>query len=65
MLKECITFSLCTRMTVEKEPIVVIGKSINPRCFKKVPVSNLRVKYYSTKVDHELDFRGLVEGCRQ
>jgi len=49
MFKERLTVVFCASMTGEKEPPVVIGKSANPRCFKKVSVSLLPVKYYSNK----------------
>ncbi|XP_069107251.1 tigger transposable element-derived protein 4-like [Argopecten irradians] len=47
--KERLTVSFCSSMTGEKEPIVVIGKSANPRCFQKVPASSLPVHYYHNK----------------
>ncbi|XP_033747074.1 tigger transposable element-derived protein 4-like [Pecten maximus] len=49
MSKARLTVSFCASMTGEKESIVVIGKSANPRCFKKVPPSSLPVHYYSNK----------------
>lgn len=43
--KERITILCCANMSGDKEKLLVIGKSKNPRCFKSV--KNLPVDYYS------------------
>jgi hypothetical protein len=47
MSKERITVALCANMLGEKEPPIVIGKSLKPRCFSSINPASLPVKYHA------------------
>ena len=44
-----LSISLCTNMVGDKETPLVIWKSLNPRCFKRVNKKTLLVEYYANK----------------
>ncbi|KAK3104668.1 hypothetical protein FSP39_007460 [Pinctada imbricata] len=47
--KERITVALCSSVSGEKLPPLIIGKAEKPRCFSKIDKSTLPVNYYSNK----------------
>ncbi|XP_054630194.1 tigger transposable element-derived protein 4-like isoform X2 [Dunckerocampus dactyliophorus] len=47
--KERITLMLCANALGEKEPAMVIGKAIKPRCFGKIDRKDLPVDYHANK----------------
>ena len=49
MSKERISVGLCASMTGEKEPPIVIGKALKPRCFKGIDAEKMPVSYYAIK----------------
>ena len=44
-----LTISLCTNMVGDKETPLVIWKTLNPRCFKRVNKKTLPVEYHANK----------------
>jgi hypothetical protein len=54
--KERVTLALCASMTGEKIKPLLIGKSRQPRCFKKIKPETLPVTYrYNKKTFKSLD----------
>ncbi|XP_071508679.1 tigger transposable element-derived protein 4-like [Diadema antillarum] len=47
--KERITLMLCANAVGEKEPAMIIGKSIKPRCFGRIERKDLPVDYHANK----------------
>ena len=47
--KERVTLVVCSSMTGEKEPLMLIGKFEKLRCFKKIETRSLPVKYHYNK----------------
>ncbi|XP_071496810.1 tigger transposable element-derived protein 4-like [Diadema antillarum] len=47
--KERITLMLCANTVGEKEPAMIIGKSIKPRCFGRIERKDLPVDYHANK----------------
>lgn len=47
--KERITVGLCSSVTGEKLPPIIIGKSKKPRCFGSITPEKLPIKYYNNK----------------
>ena len=44
-----LTISRCTSMVGDKETSLVISKSLNPRCFKRINKKTLLVEYHANK----------------
>ena len=53
--KDRVTVLLCTCMTGEKMKPLVVGRSKNPRCFKRVKLDSLPVTYRHNKKSWMID----------
>jgi hypothetical protein len=72
--KECITLVICANSDInEKIPLTIIGKHLNPRCFKGINCDTLGARYHANVkawMTHNvfrlwlLDFDRRMQGCQ-